>query len=61
MKKSIFILPTSKHTGLRVLANGLGFSLQQKGLKVGLFHPIDDMGISIEQIEAYLLNTHFKH
>ncbi|QIW09256.1 phosphate acetyltransferase [Francisella sp. LA112445] len=60
MKKSIFILPTSKHTGLRVLANGLSFSLQQKGLKVGIFHPIYDMGMSVEQIEAYLLNDRIK-
>jgi phosphate acetyltransferase len=60
MKKSVFILPTSKHTGLRVLANGLSFSLQQKGMKVGLFHPIYDMEMSVEQIEAYLLNNRIK-
>lgn len=60
MKKSIFILPTSKHTGLRVLASGLGLSLQQKGLKVDFFHPIYDMGMSIEQIEEYLLNDRIK-
>lgn len=60
MKKSIFILPTSKHTGLRVLASGLGFSLQQKGLKVDFFHPIYDMGLSIGEIESYLLNDRVK-
>ncbi|MED7788630.1 phosphate acetyltransferase [Francisella sp. 19X1-34] len=60
MKKSVFILPTSKHTGLRVLANGLGYSLQQKGLKAGLFHPIYDMDMSVAQIEVYLLNNRIK-
>ncbi|WP_150467202.1 phosphate acetyltransferase [Francisella sp. SYW-9] len=60
MKKSVFILPTSKHTGLRVLANGLSYSLQQKGLKVGLFHPIYDMEMPVEQIEVYLLNDRVK-
>ncbi|BCD92162.1 phosphate acetyltransferase [Francisella halioticida] len=60
MKKSIFILPTSKHIGLRVLAGSLRYSLQQKGLKVGSFHPIYDMGMSIEKIESYLLNDRIK-
>lgn len=60
MKKSIFILPTSKHTGLRVLASSLGLSLQQRGLKVDFFHPIYDMEMSIEQIEEYLLNDRIK-
>ncbi|MED7819549.1 MULTISPECIES: phosphate acetyltransferase [unclassified Francisella] len=60
MKESIFILPTSKHTGLRVLVSSLRYSLQQKGLKVDSFHPIYDMGMSIEEIEAYLLNDRVK-
>jgi phosphate acetyltransferase len=60
MKKSIFILPTSKHTGLRLLASSLTYSLQQKGLKVDTFHPIFDMDMSIHEIESYLLNNRIK-
>ncbi|AIT09702.1 phosphate acetyltransferase [Candidatus Francisella endociliophora] len=60
MKKSIFILPTSKHTGLRVLTSSLAYSLQEKGIKVGSFHPIHDMEMSVEQIETYLLNNRVK-
>ncbi|MBK2257046.1 phosphate acetyltransferase [Francisella philomiragia] len=60
MKKSILILPTSKHTGLRILASSVVYALQQKGLKVDSFHPIYDMDMSIEQIESYLLNNRVK-
>ncbi|OIN83790.1 phosphate acetyltransferase [Francisella sp. TX07-6608] len=60
MKKSIFILPTSKHTGLRLLASSMVYALQQKGLKVGSFHPIYDMQMSIENIQEYLLNNRVK-
>ncbi|APC90832.1 MULTISPECIES: phosphate acetyltransferase [Francisella] len=60
MKKSIFILATSKHTGLRLLASSMVYALQQKGLKVGSFHPIYDMQMSIESIQEYLLNNRVK-
>ncbi|GAB4221905.1 MAG: phosphate acetyltransferase [Francisella sp.] len=60
MKKSIFILPTSKHTGLRLLSSSLVYALQQRGLKIGLFHPIYDMQMSIENIHDYLLNNLIK-
>lgn len=60
MKKSIFILPTSKHTGLRVLTASLVYTLQQQGIKVGSFHPIYDMQMSVEQIEGYVLNNRIK-
>ena len=60
MKKSIFILPTSKHTGLRLSASSMVYALQQKGLKVRSFHPIYDMQMSIENIQDYLLNNHVK-
>lgn len=60
MKKSIFILPTSKHTGLRLLASSMVYALQQKGLKVRSFHPIYDMQMSIENIQEYLLNNRVK-
>lgn len=60
MKKSIFILPTSKHTGLRLLASSMVYALQQKGLKVRLFHPIYNMQMSIENIQDYLLNNRVK-
>lgn len=60
MKKAIFVLPTSKHTGLRVLSSSLIYALQQKGLKVSSFHPIYDMQMSIEEIDAYLLNNRVK-
>ncbi|MFV9931484.1 MAG: phosphate acetyltransferase [Francisella endosymbiont of Hyalomma asiaticum] len=57
MKKSIFIIPTSKHTGLRLLASSMVYVLQQKGLKVCSFHPIYDMQMSIKNIQDYLLNN----
>ncbi|ALB02117.1 phosphate acetyltransferase [Francisella persica ATCC VR-331] len=60
MKKSIFILPTSKHTGLCLLASSMVYALQQKGLKVCSFHPIYDMQMSIENIQEYLLNNRVK-
>ncbi len=60
MKTSIFILPTSKHTGLRVLTKSIEYALQQEGLKVTTFHPIYDMNVSIDKIEKYLLNNRVK-
>ena len=60
MKTSIFILPTSKHTGLRVLTKSIEYALQQEGLKVTTFHPIYDMDLSIDEIEKYLLNNRVK-
>ena len=60
MKTSIFILPTSKYTGLRVLTKSIEYALQQEGLKVTTFHPIYDMDLSIDEIEKYLLNNRIK-
>jgi phosphate acetyltransferase len=60
MKTSIFILPTSKYTGLRVLTKSIEYALQQEGLKVTTFHPIYDMDLSIDVIEKYLLNNRIK-
>ncbi|MDE4942885.1 phosphate acetyltransferase, partial [Francisella tularensis subsp. holarctica] len=60
MKKSIFILTTSKHTGLSLLASSMVYALQQKGLNVGSFHPIYDMQMSIKNIQEYLLNNRVK-
>ncbi|AXA34540.1 phosphate acetyltransferase [Francisella adeliensis] len=60
MKDTIFILPTSKYTGLRMLTKSIEYALQQEGLKVTTFHPIYDMDLSIEEIEKYLLNNRVK-
>ncbi|AJC48345.1 phosphate acetyltransferase [Allofrancisella guangzhouensis] len=60
MKTSIFMLPTSKYTGLRILTKSLEYALQEEGLKVTTFHPIFDMEMSIEEIEKYLLNSRIK-
>ena len=60
MKTSIFILPTSKYTGQRMLSKSIEFGLQQKGLKIATFHPIFDMDISNDEIENYLLNNKIK-
>ena len=60
MKTSIFILPTSKYTGLRVLTKSIEYALQQEGLKVTTFHPVYDMDLSLDVIEKYLLNNRIK-
>ena len=60
MKKSIFILPTSKYIGLRILSKSLEYTLQQQGLKVNTFHPVFDMQMDIDKIEKYLLNDRVK-
>lgn len=60
MKDSIFILPTSKYTGLRILTKSIEYALQQEGLKVTTFHPIYDMDLPTEEIEKYLLNDRVK-
>jgi len=60
MKNSIFILPSSKYTGLKMLTESIVYALQKEGLKIRSFHPIFDMGMSIESIEEYLLNDNIK-
>lgn len=60
MKTSIFILPTSKYTGQRMLSKSIEYGLQQKGLKTVTFHPIFDMNLSNREIESYLLNNKIK-
>ncbi|QIV95149.1 phosphate acetyltransferase [Allofrancisella frigidaquae] len=60
MKTSILMLPTSKYTGLRILTKSLEYALQEEGFKVATFHPIFDIGMTIEEIEKYLLNGRVK-
>lgn len=60
MNTPIFILPSSKFTGLRMLASSIAYALQQKGLKIKTFHPVFDMDMTIEEIEKYLLNDRVK-
>ncbi len=60
MKNTIFILPSSKYTGLRMLSQSIVYALQQEGLKIKPFHPVFDMDMSISEIESYLLNDKVK-
>ena len=60
MKNTIFILPSSKYTGLRMLSQSIVYALQQEGLKIKPFHPVFDMDMSISEIESYLLNDKIK-
>ena len=55
MNTPIFILPSSKFTGLRMLVGSIYYALKQEDLKINVFHPIFDRDMSIEEIEKYLL------
>ena len=60
MKASIFIMPTSKHTGLRILTTSIKYAIQQKGFRVSSFHPIFDMDMAVADIESYILHGKIK-
>ncbi|MFZ9034873.1 MAG: phosphate acetyltransferase [Francisellaceae bacterium] len=60
MTLPIVLLPTGAGVGNYSLKQGLQYALQQQGYNVELFHPLQDIKLTPEQIEYYFLSNNIK-